>query len=321
MIKHNTFIRLSTSTLLLAMTGLSTNIICTPPIQAHHTQSHKATIAQTKPLVIVFPARGEATDARRKADAVAKFLSKELNIPVQAIVSDETAAVEALRANRADVAFLSGRAALKAEQLAGSKLVLAEIRPNYSGGHTYKSVLVVKKNSPLTPRASAKLTLAQLKGKRMAFASRTSGSGFIVPTGEFVSKGFVSSSDRYNEFFSQVTYGDGYSSALQAVLRGQADVGAVSEYALASPYIKPEEVSQLRVLYSIPGVPAHGISIDDDVSPEMRIKITNALLKLNAPANNNLLRDLGNATQLVKVDHKKHLNVMRQALKKANIEP
>jgi phosphonate transport system substrate-binding protein len=104
------------------------------------------------------------------------------------------------------------------------------------------------------------------------------------------------------------------------VLKGQADVGAVSEYALAEPYIKADEVKQLRVLYSIPGVPAHGISIDDDVNPQLRTKIINALLKLNEPQNNKLLKDLTNATKLVKVDHDQHLALMRKALATAKID-
>jgi phosphonate transport system substrate-binding protein len=321
---------LVTATILMTMiAGCSQPEIKTPvsketPSPSAPQTTDKPTTSSTnnanKPLVMVFTTKGEATEVKKKADAITKLLSEEIGTPVEAIVSDETAAVEALRADRADIAFLSSRPALKAEQLAKAKLYLAEVRPSYSGGHTYKSVLVVKKDSPLQPKSSEKETLGQLKGKKMAFASRTSGSGFIIPTGEFIDKGFVTSADRYSEFFGKVTYGDGYPSALQAVLKGQADVGAVSEYAVAEPYIKADEIKQLRVLYSIAGVPAHGISIDDDVSPELRDKIVNGLLKLNESKNNKLLKDLGNATQLVKVDHDQHLALMRTALEKAKIE-
>ena len=290
---------------------------------AHHTPSHRVQgeLAQAQTLRIAFPNRGEATEARRKADAIANFLSQQLRMPVEAVVSDETAAVEALRANRVDVAFLSSRPALKAQQLAGARLALAEVRPGYSGGHTYRSVMVVRKNSPLRTQATPKATLAQLRGKRMAFASKTSGSGYIVPTGQFVGFGFVRNPDRYRDFFRQVTYGDGYSSALKAVLRGQADVGAVSEYALGDPYITKAEANQLRVLYSVGGVPAHGIAIDNDVSASTRNKIVQAMLKLNQPANNKLLKDLSNATKLVPINHDQHLARMRSALKQAKIAP
>ncbi len=277
--------------------------------------------ASQKEIVIVFASRRDATDLEAKAEAVSKILSQQIGVPVKAVIASESAAVEALRANRADVAFLGGRAAIQAEKTTGAKLYLAEVRNDYSGGHTYKSVLVVRQDSPLKTLGTGKQTLGQLKGKKMAFASRTSGSGFIIPTSEFVGQGFVANPDRYNQFFSQVIYGDGYSSALQAVLKGQADVAAVSEYALNSPWITPEEVKKLRVLWSIPGVPAHGIAIDNDVPAPLRAKIIAAFLTLNEPKNNTLFRSLYNSTKLVKVDHDTHIAPMKRALTRAKLDP
>lgn len=272
-------------------------------------------------LTIAFPSRAGSADLQRKADAVSKFLSKQLGMPVVGIVADDTATVEALRANRADVAFLGSRAALKAEQLAGAKLYLAEVRDNYSGGFTYKSIFVVPQNSPLRAKSSLQQTLAQLKGKKIAFTSPTSGSGFIIPLAELVKFKFVPNRDRLNTFFSQVAFGDGYSGALQAVLRGQVDVATVSEYTLQPPYITIAEAKKLRVLASIAGVPAHGIVIDDDVPAPLRQRLINALLLLNQPANNQLLRDLYNSTKLVKVDGTKHLAPMKRALQQVGMTP
>ncbi|AFY32399.1 phosphate/phosphite/phosphonate ABC transporter substrate-binding protein [Calothrix sp. PCC 7507] len=286
-----------------------------------HQQAPHLLAQKLQNLTIVFPSRADSTDLQTKADAVGAFLSKELGIQVTAQIGDDTAAVEALRANRADVAFLSSRPALKAEQLANSRLYLAEVRDNYSGKYTYDSVFVVSNNSPLKTRNSPKGTLEQLRGKKIAFTSPTSGSGFIFPVSELVKQGFVPNRDRLDGFFGQVSYGGNYSKALQAVLRGQAEVATVSEYALYSPYITPEEKSKLRVLYKISGVPAHGIAIDDDVPTADRAKIINALLKLNQPANNQLLRNLYNSTELVRVNHNSHLAPVRDALKRVGIEP
>lgn len=285
--------------------------------------SESQTVAQNKlsRLRIAFATRRDTTDLEAKAKRVAQFISKEMGMPVEVFIADDTAAVEALKADRVDVAFVSSRPALKANELTGARMILAEVRNDYSGGHTYDSVLVVRKDSPLQSQGNAKNTLAQLKGKRMAFASRTSGSGFIIPTGEFVSQGFVDGPDRLENFFSKVTYGDGYASALQAVLRGQADVGAVSEYALKAPYITAEEASQLRVLHAIPGVPAHGIVVDDDVPSDVQQQFINAMLKLNEPANVGMFTALYNSTQLVQVNHDQHLAPMRDALRRAKMTP
>ncbi|BAZ16178.1 phosphonate-binding periplasmic protein [Calothrix sp. NIES-4071] len=277
-------------------------------------------IAQNRTINIVFPSRSDSTDLQNKANAVAAFLSRETGMPVRAQVGDDTAAVEALRANRADVAFLSSRPALKAEQLANAKLYLAEVRDNYSGRFTYNSVFVVPASSPLKTKNSGKASLEQLRGRKMAFTSPTSGSGFIFPTSELVRLGLVPNRDNLNRFFGQVSYGGNYSKALQAVLRGQAEVAAVSEYALFPPYITNQERSQLRILHKIPGVPAHGVAIDDDVPAPMRERLINAMLKLNQGSNNGLLRNLYNSTELVRVDHNRHLAPVRDALKRAGID-
>ncbi|BAY38552.1 phosphonate-binding periplasmic protein [Nostoc sp. NIES-2111] len=310
---------------LLALMGIAATTVS--GIQATNANSISSQQAprllaqKTKELTVVFPTRADSTDLQSKADAVAAFLSKDSGIPVKAVIGDDTAAVEALRANRADVAFLSSRPALKAEQLANARLYLAEVRDNYSGRFTYNSIFVVRNNSPLKSSNNAKTTLEQLRGKKMAFTSPTSGSGFIFPVSELVKQGLVPNRDRLDGFFGQVSYGGNYSKALQAVVRGQAEVAAVSEYALFSPYITPEEKNQLRVLYRIPGVPAHGIAIDDDVDPRVREKLIGSLLKLNQSQNNQLLRNLYNSTELVRVDHSRHLAPIRQALQRVGIEP
>ncbi|QSJ17209.1 phosphate/phosphite/phosphonate ABC transporter substrate-binding protein [Nostoc sp. UHCC 0702] len=310
---------------LVALTGLLVSTGgCTQDTNANSTnnqQTSSSPAQNLKTLTVVFPSRSDSTDLQNKANAVGAFLSKELGIPVQAKIGDDTAAVEALKVNQADVSFLSSRPALKAEQLANAKLYLAEVRPNYSGRYTYDSVFVVPNNSPLTTKDSAKATLEQLRGKKMAFTSPTSGSGFIFPVSELVKEGFVPNRDRLDGFFGQVTYGGNYGKALQAVVRGQADVAAVSEYALNPPYITAEEKSKLRVLHKISGVPAHGIAIDDDVSDADKERIVNALLKLNESQNNQLLSSLYNSTELVKVDHNSHLAPIREALQRVGIEP
>ncbi len=304
------------------------------PISSTPTEPTKTSANEAKPapspssvqsplneITIAFATRRDTKDLQTKVDQVSAILSKEISLPVKGVIGDETASVEALRANRANVAFVSGRAALKAEQLSGAKMYLAEVRDDYSGGKSYNAIFVVPEDSPLKTLATPQQTLEQLRGKRMAFTSRSSGSGFIFPVSELVGLKFVDGPDRLDKFFGKVTYGDGYSSALQAVLRDQADVAVVSEYALLPPWITAEESQKLRVLQTVPNVPAHGISIDDNVPTETREKLINAFLKLNEPENSELFRSLYNSTELVKVDHEMHLANMRTAIQRAGLKP
>lgn len=328
-------INLAVVTGLVALTGLtactgsqSSQTEVPKPVATNADQPKEVKTAPTQvaqapltEITIAFATRRDTKDLQRKVDEASAILSKEIGIPVKGVIGDETASVEALKSNRANVAFVSGRAALKAEQLSGAKMYLAEVRDDYSGGKTYKSVFVVPEDSPLRTIDDPQKNVEQLRGKRMAFTSRSSGSGFIFPVSELVGLKFVDGPDRLDKFFGKVTYGDGYSSALQAVLRDQADVAVVSEYALLPPWITAEEGKKLRVLHSVPNVPAHGISIDDNVPAEMREKIINAFLKFNEPANNELFRSLYNSTKLVKVDHEEHLATMRTAIQRAGLKP
>lgn len=265
-------------------------------------------------ITIVFPSRSESTDLEQKTAAIAKILSQESGLDIKAKVADETAAVESLNANQADVAFLGSRAALKAEKLTQAKMYLAEVRPTYSGGKTYNSIFVVNKDSKLAD-------LKALKGKKIAFTSPTSGSGFIFPVAKLVEEKLVPNKEKLDGFFGQVTYGGNYSKALQSLLRGQVEVAAVSEYAMSPPHLTTEEAKKLKVMYKISGVPAHGIVIDDDVPVEVREKIINALLKLNSGSNNELFKSLYNSTELVKVDHNQHLAPMSKSLQAIGMEP
>ena len=301
--------------------GVVTKLADKEPVKDAKPAVTQVAQAPVNEITIAFATRRDTKDLQRKVDEVSAILSKESGIRIKGMIADETASVEALKANRANVAFVSGRAALKAEQLSGAKMYLAEVRDDYSGGKTYNSIFVVPEDSPLRPLADPQKTLEQLRGKRMAFTSRSSGSGFIFPVSELVGLKFVDGPDRLEQFFGKVTYGDGYSSALQAVLRDQADVAVVSEYALLPPWITSEEGKKLRVLQAIPNVPAHGITFDDNVPTEVREKLINAFLKLNEPENNQLFRSLYNSTKLVKVDHEQHLASMRVAIQRAGLKP
>jgi phosphonate transport system substrate-binding protein len=98
-------------------------------------------------------------------------------------------------------------------------------------------------------------------------------------------------------------------------------VATVSEYALKMPHVTEAESQQLRVLHEIPGVPAHGIAIDDRVPAAQRDQIITALEKLNEPAHNALLTELYNSNKLIRVDHDTHLGPVKTALEKLGMQP
>lgn len=137
----------------------------------------------------------------------------------------------------------------------------------------------------------------------MAFASQTSTSGYLFPFKRLLEEKLVSGPQDLNKFFSQIVYAGGYDKALLAVLNGQADVAAVSDYAFegakADLYLTAEQRSQMEILARTPGVPTHLIAVSKKVPEKVRAQIQTALLEI-AKENPDMLSSVYGAAELVK---------------------
>lgn len=227
-------------------------------------------------LIFAFQRQKDPEALKEVTDALGQRLATELNMPVDVLVPTAYGAtVQALVSNRAHVAYLSSLPFLLAEQETEVEVLLVEER----GGKTrYDSVLVVAKGSPIR-------SLDDLRGKRMAFTSATSASGYVFPYAFFVEKGLIAKAAMPETFFSKTHFAGGYDQALRAVLRGQADVCAVSDYTMEGPtadsYLSAGERAGLRILGRIPGVPTHLITIRSDLPEKLKETIRETLLELS----------------------------------------
>src|SRR5690606_37542005 len=113
---------------------------------------------------------------------ISAYLSERINMPVETVVpSIYGATVQALVSNRAHVAYVSSLPYVLARQEAPVTMPLAEVR----GGKTeYDSIFVVRADSDLQ-------SLEDLRGKRMAFTSPTSTSGYLMSYSRLVDDGLL----------------------------------------------------------------------------------------------------------------------------------
>jgi phosphonate transport system substrate-binding protein len=122
-----------------------------------------------------------------------------------------------------------------------------------------------------------------------------------------------------------VTYSGGYDKALQAVIQGQADAAAFSDYVVEGPkadlYGTAQDRAKIRVLTRTPGVPTHLIVASKSLSPGLRKKIQEALLAL-AKDDPSLLSSVYGAAELVAPPKKPENHVARtvQALKDTGLD-
>ena len=111
-------------------------------------------------------------------------------------------------------------------------------------------------------------SITELKGKPVAFASRSSTSGFLIPTWDLAQKGLVGSESSLTDYFSQTIYGTGYVSAVEKVLSGEVEAAAVSDYVFKgdNKYLTDAQKAKLQIVQEQGPVPAHTLCIRGSIS-------------------------------------------------------
>jgi phosphonate transport system substrate-binding protein len=233
-----------------------------------------------------------------------QFLSSELGGPVEVIIPISGAVInEGFSNGTVDLGYLSANDLINAKD--AELLLVGEI----NGQTTYKSYWLALRDKPYD-------SVEDLKGKPIAFASKTSTSGFVVPLWDLRRKGLVSDKNDPEEFFGKenVFYGTGYVSAVERVLNGQAEAAAVSYYVLdEDKHLSADQRAKLKKVAEQGDVPTHIIAIRSSISAAERAKIKEALLKLNQNGNTGL-RDRMFTSKLVEADQEAHLRPLKEAL-------
>lgn len=235
-------------------------------------------------------------------------LGEKLGRPVQVIVPLNSATIlEGFRNGTIDVGYLSSVDMVNSVDAGIAEVMLAV---DFNGRQYYESVWVTLRNKPYE-------SIKDLKGKRIAFASRTSTSGNLIPHWDLIKQGLLEEQQDPSAFFgeSNVIYGSGYVSAIQQVLNGNAEAAAVSDYVIETDrYLSDKQKSKLKVFDTQGPVPSHMLAVRSSLSKADRKKLETAFLVLNSGEENTNLRDELFNDKLVTVNQKKHLASTSEAL-------
>ena len=173
--------------------------------------------AETKKFNMVFvPAseKGDENDFLSLIKIVNKITGFEINFIK---VTDYNAAVEAMRADRAHIAWYGGKTYIKAAELANAEAFAAGVRPGEkdAGYHTY---FVVRKDSKIKQ-------FSDIKGNVLSLNSIGSTSGDLIPQVELAK---INLSVKNKKDFKNVFYAGSHDACLLAVISKKADVCGMS---------------------------------------------------------------------------------------------
>ena len=243
--------------------------------------------------------------------ALERFLGEKLARPVRVIVPLTPAVIiEGFANGTVDLGYLSATDFARAGKLGGARLLLAREFPN--GQRSYRSLWLTLRERPYRD-------VTELRGRPVAFASKTSTSGFVVPLWDLRRRGLVSEKGNPEEFFGKgnVLFGVGYVSAVERVFAGEAEAAAVSDYVFEQDkHLTPDQRARLRVVQAQGPVPSHVIAARASLPAPEVAAVRAALLAFNETAHAGL-RDRLFTTKLVVAGQREHLANLQEALELA----
>ena len=175
--------------------------------------------------------------------AFSKYFEEKTGMTVKTFVAtDYTALIEALRSGRIDFAWLPPFSYVLAEKVADAKVLLKAVR---RGRAAFFSAIISRRDKNI-------MSVADLKGKNMAWVDPTSTSGHIFPKANLISKFKIDP----DTFFKRQVFAGSHDSLVLAVLNGTVDAGATftndpegSDGAWHLFLKTPEERAKIRVVY------------------------------------------------------------------------
>ena len=225
--------------------------------------------AEVKKFNMVFvPAseKGDENDYTGLINIVNKLTGFEIKFIK---VTDYNAAVEAMRADRAQIAWYGGKTYIKAAELANAVAFAAGVRPGEKDAG-YFTYFVVRADSSLKD-------FTDVKGKVLSLNSIGSTSGDLIPQVELAK---INLSITNKNDFKKVFYAGSHDACLLAVLNKQADVCGMSsrnyEARLADKTFKKSDV---RIIHKSDRVPPPPLAYSKKIPLEDRKKIQKAVLE------------------------------------------
>ena len=246
-------------------------------------------LAQAQDVLRVTAIPDEApTELQRKFKPLGEYLEQKLGMKVEFTpVADYPAVVEALAADRVDLAWLGGFTFVQARLKTGNAIPLVQRE---------QDAVFTSKFISSNPAVKS---LADLKGKTFAFGSISSTSGSLMPRYFMLQEEIVPET-----FFSRVAFSGAHDATAAWVEAGKVDGGVLN----ASVWDKlvaagKVDTSKVHVFATTPTYYDYNWTVRGNLDPALTAKIEQAFLALD-PANpqDKAILDLQAATRFIKTN-------------------
>ncbi|MBA4242691.1 putative selenate ABC transporter substrate-binding protein [Ectopseudomonas hydrolytica] len=248
--------------------------------------SVSAVFAQAADVLKVSAIPDEApTELLRKFKPLGAYLEQELGMKVEFVpVADYAAVVEALAADRIDMAWLGGFTFVQAHLKTGNAVPLVQREQD------------AEFTSKFITSDPAVKSLQDLKGKTFAFGSVSSTSGSLMPRYFMLQDGI-----KPEDFFSRVAYSGAHDATAAWVQAGKADGGVLN----ASVWQKlvdagKVDTDKVKVFATTPTYYDYNWTVRGNLDADLQAKIKSAFLALDpAKPEHKAILDLQAASRFI----------------------
>ena len=248
--------------------------------------SVSAVFAQAADVLKVSAIPDEApTELLRKFKPLGAYLEQELGMKVEFVpVADYAAVVEALAADRIDMAWLGGFTFVQAHLKTGNAVPLVQREQD------------AEFTSKFITSDPAVKSLQDLKGKTFAFGSVSSTSGSLMPRYFMLQDGI-----KPEDFFSRVAYSGAHDATAAWVQAGKAD-GGVLNAPVWQKLVDGGKVDtdKVKVFATTPTYYDYNWTVRGNLDADLQAKIKSAFLALDpAKPEHKAILDLQAASRFI----------------------
>nr|WP_322940010.1 putative selenate ABC transporter substrate-binding protein [Pseudomonas sp. s4] len=262
--------------------------------------SVSAVFAQAADVLKVSAIPDEApTELLRKFKPLGAYLEQELGMKVEFVpVADYAAVVEALAADRIDMAWLGGFTFVQARLKTGNAVPLVQREQD------------AEFTSKFITSDPAVKSLQDLKGKTFAFGSVSSTSGSLMPRYFMLQDGI-----KPEDFFSRVAYSGAHDATAAWVQAGKADAGVLN----ASVWQKlvdagKVDTDKVKVFATTPTYYDYNWTVRGNLDADLQAKIKSAFLALDpAKPEQKAILDLQAASRFIETKPENYAGIEEAA--------
>ncbi len=235
----------------------------------------------------------------REVAPLEAYLSEAIGkkIIVNVVAADEQV-IEALRKGEAQLSYTAAWTFMIAHQRADMEVQAVS---TVAEAAETDSLWVVLAKSPIK-------SLSNLKGKKIAFTDPSSAEGFLFPLASLMEAEVLARDDDPAKIFAVVAFAGGDVAAIEGLKAKKYDAIAISGDAW------PTENKDLRVLSKQGPVPRPAFASKSTLAPELKTKISEALLGLGRPERNELREKYFGKVGLTAKAHYEYTQALQKAI-------